>query len=153
MPTQNRWKTAWLSRFSHSQAYTKPTRCLHQPTLATGTITGTGTKIRMKKWKNERMKKWVVNPITAKRNTLTAFSPSPWATGVFRESTECAFGPTKVSESPFAKVARAGVRLLGCSFWPVCKTYAYWPFWNSLENFLLCNVQTIANQPEYHKIL
>ena len=37
MPTQNRWKTAWLSRFSRSQAYTKPTRCLHQPTLATGT--------------------------------------------------------------------------------------------------------------------
>ena len=57
-----------------------------------------------------------MNPITAKRNTLTAFSPSPWATGVFRESTECAFGPTKVSESPFAKVARAGVRLWGEAF-------------------------------------
>ncbi len=45
------------------------------------------------------MKKWGVNPITAKRNTLTAFSPSP--------------------------LERAGVRLLGCGFWPVCKTYAY----------------------------
>ena len=27
------------------------------------------------------MKKWVVNPITAKRNTLTAFSPSPFGEG------------------------------------------------------------------------
>ena len=46
-----------------------------------------------------------------------------------------------------------GVRLLGWGCWPVCKTYAYWLFWNSLENILLINVQTIANQPEYHKIL
>ena len=52
------------------------------------------------------MKKWVVNPITAKRNTLTAFSPSP--------------------------LKRAGVRLwceavglLAETIWPVCKTYAY----------------------------
>ena len=27
------------------------------------------------------MKKWVVNPITAQRNTLTAFSPSPFGEG------------------------------------------------------------------------
>ena len=64
-------------------------------------------------------------PDNRKTKYDTAFSPSPWATGVFRESTECAFGPTKVSESPFAKVARAGVRLLGLGFWPVCKMLPY----------------------------
>ena len=45
------------------------------------------------------MKKWVVNPITAKRNTLTAFSPSPFGEGRGEAS--------------------------GLGFWPVCKTYAY----------------------------
>ena len=37
------------------------------------------------------MKEWVVNPLTAQRNTLTAFSPSP--------------------------LERAGVRLLGRGCW------------------------------------
>ena len=50
------------------------------------------------------MKKWVVNPITAKRNTLTAFSPSPFGEG---------------------RGEASGVRLLGLGFWPVHKTYAY----------------------------
>ena len=32
MPTQNRTEDRWLSRLLQSQAYIKPTRCLHQPT-------------------------------------------------------------------------------------------------------------------------
>ena len=38
-----------------------------------------------------------------------SFLPSsPGATGVSRETTECGFGPTKVSESPFAKMGSGG---------------------------------------------
>ena len=43
------------------------------------------------------------------------FTP-PRATGGFRESTECAFGPTKGSESPFATEGRDGEGLLKTIF-------------------------------------
>jgi hypothetical protein len=39
-------------------------------------------------------------------------SPLLGATGVFREATECGFGPTKGSESPFTTEFGLGVRLL-----------------------------------------
>ena len=38
-------------------------------------------------------------------------SPLLGATGVFREATECGFGPTKGSESPFTTEFGLGVRL------------------------------------------
>ena len=52
-----------------------------------------------------------------------------------------------------AYMIMGSIGLLAETIWPVCKTYAYWLFRNSLENFLLINVQTIAIQPEYSKIL
>ena len=42
--------------------------------------------------------------------------PSLGATGVFREATECGFGPTKGSKSPLATVAGSGVGRLGRPF-------------------------------------
>ena len=131
MPTQNHWKTAWLSRFLRSQAYTKPTRCLHQPTLATG------TKIRMKEWKNERIKKWVVNPITAKRNTLTAFSPSPFGEGrgeaVGVRLLTCSQNVCLLIVLKFSREFSANQRANDC--------YSTWILQNSLENFFACRKQ------------
>ena len=48
---------------------------------------------------------------------------------------------------------KEAVGVLAEIVWPVCKMLPYWLSWNSLENFLLINVQTIAIQPEYCKIL
>jgi len=43
------------------------------------------------------------------------------ATGVFREATECGFGPTKGSESPFTTEFGLGVRPLGVRLQPKLK--------------------------------
>ena len=54
-----------------------------------------------------------VSSFTTKKRATR--SPLLGATGVCRESTECAFGPIKGSESPLAKVSGVGVRLLAFS--------------------------------------
>ena len=48
---------------------------------------------------------------------------------------------------------QGAVSVLAEIVWLVRKTYTYRRAWNSLEKFLLYNVQTIANQPKHGKIL
>ena len=107
-------------------------------------------------------------PFSLHAYTILPFSPDGYRVSRFRKPTQSlhkaytmptlltstSTGTGTCSTSTLISTGtKEAVGVLAEIVWPVCKMLPYWLFWNSLENFLLINVQTIANQPEYHKIL